>query len=389
MRRPPRTPRAPSRCSSGSSPIRRLHARFVNTLARLEYVGVRKILKSRRAERLDLDGLQHILDEAVHALRLKKAAAALGRRAASTSGTFADGATLAGDAGETYLQALDHRAEEALGDLPAAERARGELPASPAPPSRCARRSSTRSTTRLPAGARRRVLRRGDQQGRGPPPGRDGGRPRRRRCPTGARGSSRCSPPRRRSSRASWRAVEARSRTRRMAQFRTLSAGDVRGDPAALRRRRLSRRTSRSPVGTINTNVRVETDGGPLFLRINEGKSRGRRPARGGHRRPRRRARRPHAGAARHARPAQPFVALAGASSSRCFPGSPDGRSTRAELTPAHAAAVGAALGDAPPRERRLRRPPPRPLRARRDRPPPGAHRRARAAPSWRRPSPS
>ena len=67
-------------------PDPRLHARFVNTLARLEYVGVRKILKSRRAERLDLDGIQHILDEAVHALRLKKAAAALGERPASTSG---------------------------------------------------------------------------------------------------------------------------------------------------------------------------------------------------------------------------------------------------------------------------------------------------------------
>ena len=98
-----------------------LHARFVNTLARMEYVGVRKILKSRRAEHLDIDGLQHILDEAVHALRLKKAAVAL---AGSGDGvlTFADGATLAGNAGEAYLQALDHRAEEMLLDLPPAER---------------------------------------------------------------------------------------------------------------------------------------------------------------------------------------------------------------------------------------------------------------------------
>jgi len=31
---------------------REMHARFVNTLARLEYVGVRKILKSRRSERI-------------------------------------------------------------------------------------------------------------------------------------------------------------------------------------------------------------------------------------------------------------------------------------------------------------------------------------------------
>jgi hypothetical protein len=102
----------------------RLHARFVNTLSRLEYVGVRKILKSRRSEHIALDGLQHILDEAVHALRLKKAAVALaGGAGAGAVQTFADDATLAGDAGEGYLQALDRRAEEALLDLPALVRA--------------------------------------------------------------------------------------------------------------------------------------------------------------------------------------------------------------------------------------------------------------------------
>jgi hypothetical protein len=101
---------------------REAHARFVNTLARLEYVGVRKILKSRRSERISLDGLQHILDEAVHALRLKKAAVALAGAGGAVA-TFADDATLAGDAGEGYLQALDRRAEEALLDLPAADRA--------------------------------------------------------------------------------------------------------------------------------------------------------------------------------------------------------------------------------------------------------------------------
>jgi hypothetical protein len=100
-----------------------LHARFVNMLARLEYIGVRKILKSRRSERLDLNGLQHILDEAVHALRLKKAASALGGAGGVDVRTFAAGATLAGDAAENYLQALDHRAEEALVDLPEIDRA--------------------------------------------------------------------------------------------------------------------------------------------------------------------------------------------------------------------------------------------------------------------------
>lgn len=104
-------------------PDARLHARFVNTLARMEYVGVRKILKSRRAERLDLDGIQHILDEAVHAMRLKKAAAALGQASGASVRTFATADTLAGDAGENYLQALDHRAEETLADVPEDTRA--------------------------------------------------------------------------------------------------------------------------------------------------------------------------------------------------------------------------------------------------------------------------
>src|SRR4051795_5042096 len=104
-----------------------LHARFVNTLSRLEYVGVRKILKSRRAERLDQDGLQHILDEAVHALRLKKAATALSTAAGSgTDGavrTFAESDTLAGEAGDNCLQALGARREEAHVDLAAGARA--------------------------------------------------------------------------------------------------------------------------------------------------------------------------------------------------------------------------------------------------------------------------
>lgn len=99
-----------------------LHARFVNTLARMEYVGVRKLLKSRRADRLDLEGLQHMLDENVHALRLKKAATALAAAAGTRVSTFSDDDTLSGDAGEAYLQALDHTAEAALSDLPSGDR---------------------------------------------------------------------------------------------------------------------------------------------------------------------------------------------------------------------------------------------------------------------------
>ena len=99
-----------------------LHARFVNTLARMEYVGVRKLLKSRRADRLDLEGLQHMLDENVHALRLKKAATVLAASAGARVTTFSDDDTLAGAAGEGYLQALDHDAEAGLADLPPEKR---------------------------------------------------------------------------------------------------------------------------------------------------------------------------------------------------------------------------------------------------------------------------
>ena len=95
-----------------------VHARFVNTLARLEYVGVRKMLKSRRAERMDLPGLQHVLDEGVHALRLKKAAVALGAAAGVDVTTFSAAHTLAGEEAEGYFQALDRRAETVVAELP-------------------------------------------------------------------------------------------------------------------------------------------------------------------------------------------------------------------------------------------------------------------------------
>jgi hypothetical protein len=98
-----------------------VHARLINTFSRMEYVGVRKLLKSRRSEALDIDGLQHMLDETVHALRLKKAALALAGGAVSVA-TYAPHDTLAGDAGEDYLQGVDRAAEEVLHDLPETER---------------------------------------------------------------------------------------------------------------------------------------------------------------------------------------------------------------------------------------------------------------------------
>ncbi len=90
-----------------------VHARFLNTLSRLEYVGVRKMLKARRAEDLDLDGLQHILEEAVHALRLKRFAVNATDHVDLVR-TFDAAHTLAGDSAEQYFQAVDRSAADVL-----------------------------------------------------------------------------------------------------------------------------------------------------------------------------------------------------------------------------------------------------------------------------------
>ncbi len=101
----------------------RWHARFVNTLARMEYVGVRKMLKARHCEALDLDGMHHLLEEASHALRLKRAAVALAKAAGGVEGvrTFAAEHTLAGAAGEDYLQHIDRACAEWTGEAVGSE----------------------------------------------------------------------------------------------------------------------------------------------------------------------------------------------------------------------------------------------------------------------------
>lgn len=91
-----------------------LHARFLNSLSLLEYIGVRKMLKARRAEEMDLAGLQHVLEEAVHATRLKKFAHKVAAGGVCVDGFGAEH-TLAGEAAEDYFQAVDRAAATALG----------------------------------------------------------------------------------------------------------------------------------------------------------------------------------------------------------------------------------------------------------------------------------
>jgi hypothetical protein len=97
-----------------ASPL--LHARMVNTLSRMEYVGTRKILKARNSARIDNDGLMHIIEEASHALRLKRAAIKLNVGSEDGIATYSDEHTLAGNAAENYLQQVDYACEKIVAD---------------------------------------------------------------------------------------------------------------------------------------------------------------------------------------------------------------------------------------------------------------------------------
>jgi homoserine kinase type II len=126
-----------------------------------------------------------------------------------------------------------------------------------------------------------------------------------------------------------------------MAEFRTLTADDVRDILAAFGAPAYK---SHTPVaaGTINTNVRVETEEGPLFLRINEGKTSedvAREAAIVAHVA----ARGVPTPAPRVARDGAAFADWRGHLAS-LFPWVAGRTLTRADITPAHGALVGRAL---------------------------------------------
>jgi len=126
-----------------------------------------------------------------------------------------------------------------------------------------------------------------------------------------------------------------------MADWRKLAEADVR---AILRDFGVTGYRAHHPiaVGTINTNVRVETDDGTLFLRVNEGKSPddvGREAAIVAHLA----TRGVPTPVPRAAPSGQPFVLWKDQIVS-LFPWVPGRTLERAELTPAHGAAAGASL---------------------------------------------
>lgn len=98
---------------------RHLHARWLNTLSLLEYIGFRKIVKSQRAETLNAGILAHAAEESGHAVRLKKLAMHVG---GPDFDSYAPEHLLCGEAAQDYFQSLDHQVEAQFGERSDGER---------------------------------------------------------------------------------------------------------------------------------------------------------------------------------------------------------------------------------------------------------------------------
>jgi hypothetical protein len=98
-----------------------LHARWLNTLSYLEYVGFRKIVKSQRAEVLTAAILGHACEEGRHALGLKKLAIKLG---GVQFDSYAPAVLLCSEEAAAYFQDLDKACDEAFAGR--SEAARGK-----------------------------------------------------------------------------------------------------------------------------------------------------------------------------------------------------------------------------------------------------------------------
>ncbi len=92
-----------------------LHTRWLNTLAFMEHIGSRKIIKSQNSMTLDHFILQHISEEARHAFYFKNLAYKL---SPSDCPNFEESYMIKGSSSEDYFQNIDHKAEEELADSP-------------------------------------------------------------------------------------------------------------------------------------------------------------------------------------------------------------------------------------------------------------------------------
>ena len=92
---------------------RQLLARFIHTLSFLEYIGARKILKSQKAETVDLEVLSHASEEIRHARVYKKLAEEI---AGHSLGGYCEETLLCGSAAEVYFQTVDSESGKAAGN---------------------------------------------------------------------------------------------------------------------------------------------------------------------------------------------------------------------------------------------------------------------------------
>jgi hypothetical protein len=88
-----------------------LHAKFLNTLSLLEYIGARKIFKSQIERTITEELLGHMAEEIRHAQVLKHLALKLSDGHLST---YQDEHLLAPNPGKAYMQIVDHSAQDVL-----------------------------------------------------------------------------------------------------------------------------------------------------------------------------------------------------------------------------------------------------------------------------------
>ena len=88
-----------------------LHARFINTISLMEYMGARKIVKSQEERGVTSEILAHITEEIRHAQVFKKMALKLSDGKLTTYG---DHHLLAGAEGRSYIQSVDQSVAAAL-----------------------------------------------------------------------------------------------------------------------------------------------------------------------------------------------------------------------------------------------------------------------------------
>ncbi len=87
------------------------HAQWLNTLAFLEHIGSRKIIKSQDSTKLNFTVLQHISEEARHAFYFKKLACQVSKEDCPD---FQEQYLIKGSLSENYFQSLDRKTAEEL-----------------------------------------------------------------------------------------------------------------------------------------------------------------------------------------------------------------------------------------------------------------------------------